>query len=124
MNNKGFTLTEVITVLVIISLIAIIATKGIGETLSISKEESYKLMKKNIITSSNNYVKECMASTITCDFSFEENNSFPVKVLQEKGYFKNMNSPIDGKDLSNCLIIEVKKENGVIISNLLDKCYD
>ena len=49
MNNKGFTLTEVLAVLVVISLVAIIAINGLGKTLSISKEESYNIMKKNII---------------------------------------------------------------------------
>ena len=124
MNNKGFTLTEVLCVLVVISLISFIAIKGIGKTLSISKEESYKLMKNNIISSSYNYINECTTGTISCDFSFETNNKFSAKVLKEKGYFKNMNSPIDGKDLSECLIIEAKKENGVVITNLLDECYD
>ena len=75
MNNKGFTLTEVLTVLVVISLVAIITINGSG-------------------------------------------------ILKEKGYFKSMNSPLDGKDLSNCLIIEATRKNSVIVSNQHDNCYE
>ena len=80
-------------------------------------------MKNNIISASYNYINECTIGTIACDFSFENHNQFPAKVLKENGFFKNLKSPIDGKDLSNCLMIEAKKENGVIVSNLLDNCY-
>ena len=124
MNNKGFTLTEVLAVLVVISLVAIIAINGLGKTLSISKEESYNIMKKNIISASYNYINECTTGTITCDFSFDKNNKFNAGILKEKGYFKSMNSQLDGKDLSNCLIIEATRKNGVIVSNLHDNCYE
>lgn len=123
MNNKGFSLPETLSVIVIISLILIIAVKSFDKTVSLSKEESYKLMKKNIILSAEKYIKECDIKTINCNFSFENNNKFPVKILKENGYFKNLNSPIDGKDLSNCLIIEAIKENGVIETQIIDTCY-
>lgn len=123
MNNKGFTLTEVLSVLVIISLITIIAIRSFGNTLSLNKEEAYNIMKKSIIKASYSYIEECVSKTIKCDFSFENKNYFNAKILKENGYFKNLNSPIDGKDLSNCLTIEATKKNGVIIANLKDNCY-
>lgn len=122
-NNKGFTLIEVLSVLSIISLILIAVIHNFGTTVSISREESYKIMKSNIISASNDYINECIAGIVECDFSFENNNSFSAKVLKEKGYFKNFKSPIDGKNIEDCLIIEAKKENGVIKSNLKDNCY-
>ena len=123
MNNKGFTLIETLTVIVLISIVTIVASQSLGKTLSINKEESYKIMKNNIIKASETYIKECIAGTISCDSIKESNMKFSVKILKEKGYFKNLNSPIDGKDLSNCLIVETKIENGVIISSLQDNCY-
>ena len=123
MNNKGFTLVETLAVIVIISIVTIIAAHSFGKTLSINKEEAYKIMKTNIIKTSETYIKECISGTIPCDFSKKKNNVFPAKVLKENGYFKDLNSPIDGKDLSNCLVIEIKINNGVIVSNLQDNCY-
>ena len=122
-NNKGFTLVEVLSILVLITIVLVITIRSFSNTLSISKEESYRIMKNNIISASNDYINECIAGIVECDFSFENNNSFSAKVLKEKGYFKNFKSPIDGKNIEDCLIIEAKKENGVIKSNLKDNCY-
>ena len=122
-NNKGFTLIEVLSVLSIISLVLIAVIHNFGTTVSISKEESYKIMKSNIISASNDYIQECTAGIVDCDFSFDNNNIFSAKILKEKGYFKNFKSPIDGKNLEDCLIIKATKENGVIKSSLEDKCY-
>ena len=123
MNNKGFTLIEVLSVLIIISLIMVIAVRSINKTVSLSKEESYKIMKTNIIKVSKSYINECIAKTIECNFSFDSNNYFEAKKLKETGYFKNLTSPIDGKNLENCLIIYAKKEKGVVSIELDDKCY-
>lgn len=123
MNNKGFTLIEVLSVLVIVSIVGVIVFSTFGTTMSASKEETYKLMKNNIISVSYDYINECNLGTIECDFSFEENNKFSVKVLQNAGFFNNFDSPIDGKDLSSCLVIEATKSNGVIVTNLIDNCY-
>lgn len=123
MGRKGFTLIEVIATLVIISIIAVAIMKGISPTLSSSKEEAYNLMKKNIITASYSYVDECEANLINCSFSFHENNRFTASILRDSGYFNNLTSPIDNRDLGNCLIIEATKENGVVKIDLIDECY-
>lgn len=123
MGRKGFTLIEVVATLVIISIIVVAIVKGISPTLSSGKEEAYNLMKKNIITASYNYVDECEANLINCNFSFDENNRFTASVLSSSGYFKDLTSPIDNKDLGNCLIIEAIKDNGVVKIDLIDNCY-
>ena len=41
MNNKGFTLTEVLAALVIISIALIVVANEIGKTLSVTNNESY-----------------------------------------------------------------------------------
>ncbi|MCI6265730.1 MAG: prepilin-type N-terminal cleavage/methylation domain-containing protein [Erysipelotrichaceae bacterium] len=123
MNNKGFTLIEVLGVLVVASILLTITFRSIHSTLSVSKEEAYKLMKNNIISASYEYIQECNQKLISCDFSFENNNQFVAEVLKESGYLKNLNSPIDGKDLGSCLLLEATNSNGVTVVNLIDDCY-
>lgn len=122
-NNKGFTLVEVLGVLVIIAAITVIAIHNLGGTMSASKEETYKIMKNNIISAGYTYIKECEAGTTECDFSYSENNRFSASNLKESGYFNDLESPLDGKDLGNCLILEATKTNGVTTIDLIDKCY-
>ena len=124
MNNKGFTLIEVLCILTIIALVFTIAIKTAGSTLSARKEDTYKLMKNNIVSAGYDYINECKAKTIQCDFSFEDKNTFPVAVLKEMGYFSNLESPIDGKDLSSCLLLEATNSNGVTVIDLIDNCYN
>ena len=123
MNNKGFTLVEVLSVLVLISIITVCVFATINSTMSVGKEEAYKLMKNNMISVSYDYVEECELGSIQCDFSFEKNNTFSAKELQNTGFFTNLESPIDGKDLSSCLIFSATKSNGVTLINLIDNCY-
>ena len=123
-NNKGFTLIETLIMVVIISLVSIFVVRNIAGTLSISKKESYKIMKNNIISSSHDYLRECSAGIIKCNIKWNDNaSSFTAKELENNGYFKNLNSPIDNKYLGNCLIINVTRNNGVYDVNIDDTCY-
>ena len=123
MNNKGFTMIEVLAVFALISLFTVVAFSSMTSSMSLGKKEAYQLMKNNIVSSGYTYINECVQGMISCDFSFEKKNTFPAKTLLDSGYFKNLDSPIDGKDLGECLILSAKKENGVTIVDIIDNCY-
>jgi prepilin-type N-terminal cleavage/methylation domain-containing protein len=122
-NNKGFTLIEVLSTLVLISIVVMVAFMSFRTTMSASKEETYKLMKNNILSVSYDYINECNLGTIECDFSFEEKNKFNAIELQNAGFFGDLESPIDGRNLGFCLVLEATKSNGVTVINLIDNCY-
>ena len=122
-NNKGFTLIEVLGVIILISIIGGVAISTVGSTVSSSREESYLIMKDNIVSAGYDYINECALGSLQCDFSYDNNNTFWAKDLQNAGFFDNLESPIDGKDLSECLLLEAVKSNGVVVINLQDSCY-
>lgn len=110
MNNKGFTLVEVLSVLVIMTIIFVITINVTGNTLSISNEEAYKLTKDNIIEATDKYILECNNNIIDCNLDWNNNKTIiSAKKLIEAGYFKELKNPINNKDLSNCLTIEVEQ---------------
>ncbi len=123
MNKKGFSLIEVVVTLAVISLITTIGIRSISSSMSLGKKEAYQLMKNNIISSGYTYIEECTQGLISCDFSFENQNTFKASILKEKGYFKDLKSPIDGIDLGQCLSLTAKKENGVTVIDIIDDCY-
>ena len=124
MDDKGFTLTEMIATLAIIVIISVTVISYIGNTLSINKEEAYKIMKSNIVSVSYDYIAECDNQFIECDYQWENNQAvFNASVLKDSGYIKNLNSPIDDNDLSNCLVVKATRFNGVITVTLEDNCY-
>ena len=122
-NNKGFTLVEVVITIAIISLVLVITTNLISSTWAASENTTYKLLKNNIISTSYKYVEECTNEIIECNFDFQNNNTFTAGVLQQYGYFNNLNSPIDNKELNDCLILTATKNNSAVIIDLEDKCY-
>lgn len=123
MGRKGFTLIEMLAVLSVIAIIGFFVINNVSSSLSVSKDEAYKLMKNNVVSAAYTYIKECEAEVIACDFSFEDKNQFEAIVLQQKGYFNNLSSPIDGKDVSGCLILKANKTDEVIVVDLIDNCY-
>lgn len=58
LNNRGFTLVEVLAVIVILGIIAGIAAPNVLSTINNSKEKSYDIMIKNIITASKSLYQE------------------------------------------------------------------
>ena len=123
MNNKGFTLIEVTITIVIVSIILLVTTNLITNTLAASEKTTYKLVKNNIVSAAQQYVQECTNGIIKCDFDYKNNNTFKASILKQYGYFENLKSPIDNRDLGECLILKAVSDNGVILIDLEDKCY-
>lgn len=59
MNRKGFTLIELLAVIILIALIAVLIVPNVLDTMTKSKEASYKILVKNIVTSAKTYYEEC-----------------------------------------------------------------
>lgn len=118
MNNKGFTLIEVLMTLTIVALIMIIVLTNIGSTLSLSNEKAYELTKSNIINATKKYMLECDNNLIECNIKRNKNKTeITAKNLIKAGYFKELVNPINNHDLSNCLIIEIDKNNNYKIND-------
>lgn len=123
MSSKGFTIIEVLGALVVLSLVLVVVMQQVQSTLSTSTSELYSVMKKNVISAGYEYVSECGSGVMTCDFSFEDNSVFSANVLRQYGYFSDLKSPIDGKDLGSCLVMTATKVDGVVFVDLADNCY-
>lgn len=58
LNNRGFTLVEVLAVIIILAIISGIAIPNVLSTINTSKDRSYDIMIKNIITASKALYEE------------------------------------------------------------------
>jgi len=131
MNNKGFTLIEILTTLVIISLILLIAVPSVASLLNQGKEKSYEILKNNLPTAAENYITECIGdNTVVCsniDINqiYEStgltitagellNNGFlnvSTDLIENSNSGKKIYNPVTQKDVSNCLKVTIKSDN-------------
>ncbi len=130
MNNKGFTLVELIISIMLLSAIFIIAISSLVNTFSLTEETEYEILINNIKTQAQNYIIECDGGLINCknDYTWSEDGknkktSFSLAIMKKYKYFNTSDyiNPINKNDLSNCLIINVEKDE---FKNLIIKIDD
>ena len=133
MNRKGFTLIELLAVIILIAIIAVLIIPSVLNSVEKSKETSYNILIKNIITASESYYQECEYGDLSnvekygvykCTLNGSAINT-TLGALANTGMLKvnDLNvtekkiiNPKTDKDISNCeIIIEKSKDtNGKV----------
>ena len=130
MNNKGFTLIEVLCVIFLISILFVASFLVVKDTLSITDEKAYQILKENIISQTKTYIDEWENNIINCkkDFEWKKVNDNKIayinlSLLKKYNYFDNdaIINPLTKKDMSSCLKIKVIKDKYSSISIFLDE---
>ncbi len=106
MDKKGFTLVEIMGAIIIMGVIALIATTGFTGISKRMKEQAYRNKVKLIETKAEVYASE----TALLDTN--------VKTLMEQGYIEADNNkdevinPVD-ESIMNCHMVKIENDNGV-----------
>ena len=105
MNKKGFTLTELITVIAIIGLILLITIPVYTGVMNNNKEEKYKLYVETVEKAVLTYADIELPSTVESAF-------VSLNDLKDYGYLK------DSSDVNvNEIKIQIEKENNKVTIN-------
>lgn len=128
-NNKGFTLIEVLAVVVIIALLGLIAIPSVISTINKEKQTSYTILINSIITGSQLLYEEIdynkttinqfgnLSGIVTIKNNTIETN---LQTLASNGFLtvqnsntntKNIINPITKKEIGNCKITITKTKN-------------
>ena len=105
MKNKGFTLVELIGVVVIIGLIAVFSVPALTKTIKESAEKEYNEYAKNIELAAENYFHS------ETDGIINVKEFIQVGTLLENGYLKNQVNPKTNQETSNDATIIVSKNS-------------
>ena len=138
MNNKGFTLVELLATLVILALVMGIGTYSITTIINNSKEKNYESLISNIKDGAETYYQECKYSKESiinmfgnkqdadnfCDYNLT------LGELVKYGYVKgndtdnnknfSLSNPKDNKDISGC-IVNITFSGGKVIVTAVSK---
>ena len=111
LNNKGFSLVEVLAVVVILGVIATIMIPTIGSVINQNKEDNYKNMEKTILNATKLYVSDNRYS-ISLGGSCSENDGIRTITKINDVIIDNsqisLSSLLEGKYLSSSKIINPK----------------
>lgn len=129
MNNKGFTLAEVLFSISVMSIFAVVLTFTIGNTFGLSSDKSYEIIKRGIINQVDEYIYECDNGMVNCngdyiwnDSSDSKSTSFYLDVMTKYSYFNEYDliNPKTNKNISKCLKINVIKDKYSVLNITLD----
>lgn len=123
LNNKGFTLVEVLAVVVILSVLVAIMVPSVNQLINKNKENNYEQLENSIIQSAKIYLSDnryninieriCTSSTEEINVSsingVEINNKLPIKLLVEGN---DLSTTTD--DAGNKIIINPKDNNQIL----------
>lgn len=134
MNKKGFTLIELLAVIILVALIGVLVMPTVIDTTNQTKQKSYDILIKNIVTSAKTYYEECEYgnlsnekygtyackinnNTVTITLGTLANTGFlPVKDVDSNNKKKVLN-PKNNYDMTDCPITITKTKNEVTDSN-------
>jgi len=118
LDNKGFTLVELLATVILLSIIVVIAGISITTIIKNSKEKDYQLLVKEIKNAVELYYQECKFVNNNCS------NEIKLGFLVDNGYLKGNSVDIDDEsilinpntevNISNCSI-KYAYSNGKII---------
>lgn len=135
MNKKGFTLIELLAVIILVALIGVLVMPTVINTTNQTKQKSYDILIKNIVTSAQTYYEECEYGDLSNNTKYGSyacninNNTITITLgtLANTGFLsvKDVNSsnkkivlsPINNQDISECNITITKTKNEVTDSN-------
>ena len=115
MKKKGFTLVELIGVLVILGLIATFSVPALTKTMKDSSEKQYNEYLKNITLAAENYFHSETDGTLNGKYFIK------IKTLYDSGYLKKEKNPKTNEDTNeNSTVMISKNEDGTEKYELLD----
>jgi prepilin-type N-terminal cleavage/methylation domain-containing protein len=106
LDNKGFTLAEVLAVVVILSILIAILVPNVNTLLNKGQENSYSDLKNSILVAAKEYVNDNrynikVSDTTVESIGSESGNQITVKTLLDGGYLSASGTDSSGEYIVN-----------------------
>lgn len=131
MNNKGFSLVELLAVVSIMAIITVIAIPSIQKIQSNILEKDYKAIVTNIETAAKDWAYDNLNKIKTNNTASYMNDCYNIKVklLIDGGYIRgdtnngaDINNPLTSESMNEksiCLVFKGTASNRTLIADLL-----
>ena len=116
MNNRGFTLVELLAVIVLLALLAAIGTYAITGIIKSAKDNNYELLIDQVRDASELYYQECKYGSGVVDCTYNPSNNkqlvTTLSKLVEYGYLKG-NSENKSDGTSNFKVVDPRDDTDI-----------
>ena len=110
MNKKGFTLAELIGVIVVLSLICLITVPAIASVLKTNKKSLCETQLNNILAAAKSYASENLLSMPISDEEGKNTRTITIQDLIDNGYIEgNIQNPVTKEEFDPEIEITIKK---------------
>lgn len=111
MNKKGFTLAELIGVIVVLSLICLITVPAITSVLKTNKKSLCETQLKNVLAAAKSYASENLLSMPISDEEGKNTRTITIQDLIDNGYIEgNIQNPVTKEEFDPEIEITIKKK--------------
>ena len=112
-KKNGFTLVELLVVIALMLSILTIAIVSFTNVSEGKRNESWSYVKGQIETAAEEYItaNEYLFENLTDE---EINGTVSVGKLVSLGYLNRVTDPRTGEEISNCSIVNIKRNNGIL----------
>ncbi len=106
-NGKGFSLVELLGVIVILGILSGVAVIAVSRYLNKAKTQSYEIMEESVYSAAQNYVLDSIDE-------FSGNKTVRIEKLVEDGYLDPLIDPAkkDGSECGGTVVIKSKSASG------------
>lgn len=125
MNKKGFTLVELLAVIILLGLLTFVIYPSVTGIMKEGKEKAYQQQLSNLKESAVRYVSD---HTDIID-EIETNGSYKINVniLITEGYVKRTSdgkiyNPIDKSEINGCFVVENSDEYNQLTYTYQENC--
>ncbi len=121
MNRKGFTLIEIMAVIIILSVIALVAFPAIESNIRYSREETYKVQLKQICKGG----KDWGLNNIKSLNDDETPTVVSLGTLQKEGYVEyDIKNPLTGEYFEESVMVNIFRHNNDYVCEVDESTID
>ena len=107
MNKKGFTLAELIGVIVVLALICLVSVPAIASVLKTNKKSLCKTQLNNVLEAARNYASENLLAMPTND---GDSKTITIQDLIDNGFIdEDIENPVTKENFDSEIEITIKK---------------